>query len=342
MRGDRLSLALDEGLLDTAGVRSALCVGVSDPGALDALEGIALSVVQPVQPDHDRLKAAGQETAPDFPDPARAEPFDLAFIVLPRARDRAKGWIEAAAARLATGGWLVIDGARNDGVDGIWKAVRDRLNGAETLTKAHGRLIWGRIGADRFPDWRARPSVPAGGAGFITAPGVFSAAHADPGSAALVAALPTRLPARMADLGSGWGYLAAAVLARDGVATLDLVEADHVALEAAQANVRDDRARFHWADALSWAPPAPLDGIVMNPPFHAGRAGDPGIGRAFIARAAAILLPHGQLWLVANRHLPYEAELDARFQVWREIGGTPAFKVIEAARPRRAGKGQTR
>ena len=58
--------------------------------------------------------------------------------------------------------------------------------------------------------------------------------------------------------------------------------------------------------------------------------------------AAAMLLPHGQLWLVANRHLPYEAELDARFQVWREIGGTPAFKVIEAARPRRAGKGQTR
>ena len=342
MRGDRLSLALEEGLLDTGGVRSVLCVGVSDPGALDALEGAALVVVQPVQPDHDRLKAAGLATRPDFPEAAEGGRFDLAFIVLPRARDRAKGWIEAAAARLAPGGWLVIDGARNDGVDGIWKALRDRLSDAETLTKAHGRLIWGRIGSDRFQDWRARATVPAGEAGFVTAPGVFSAAHADPGSAALVAALPARLPARMADLGSGWGYLAAAVLGREGVATLDLVESDHVALEASRANVRDDRARFHWADALNWTPPAPLDGIVMNPPFHAGRAGDPGIGRAFIARAAAILLPHGQLWLVANRHLPYEAELDARFQTWREINGTPAFKVIEAARPRRAGKGPTR
>ena len=64
--------------------------------------------------------------------------------------------------------------------------------------------------------------------------------------------------------------------------------------------------------------------------------------KTFTEILLAGLAPDGGLWLVANRHLPYETELDARFQVWREIGGTPAFKVIEAARPRRAGKGQTR
>lgn len=339
MRGDRLSLALSEGLFVPAQGGTALCVGVSDPAQIAGLAGSALTVVQPLQPDHDRLETAGLAVGPDFPDFGG---FGLAFIVLPRARERAKAWIEAAAARLLPGGWLVIDGARTDGVDSIWKAVRDRIGGAETLTKAHGRLIWGRIGDDRFSDWRAAPGRVADAGGFVTAPGVFSAGHADPGSVALAAALPARLPARIADLGAGWGYLAAAVLARPGVATLDLVEADHVALTAAKANILDDRARFHWADALAWTPGAGLDGVVMNPPFHAGRAGDPGIGRAFIARAAAILLPHGQLWLVANRHLPYEAELEARFQTWREIAGTPAFKVIEAARPRRVGKGKTR
>ena len=59
-----------------------------------------------------------------------------------------------------------------------------------------------------------------------TVPGVFSADHVDPGSEALAAALPATLKGHVIDLGAGWGYLADAVLARDGVTTLVLVESD--------------------------------------------------------------------------------------------------------------------
>lgn len=337
MQGGRLVLALGEGLIDPGADPAVLVVGVTDPADIAALPHGALLAVQPLQPAHDRLAAAGLAVGPDFPEAGTT--FDLTLIALPRARERARGWLAAAAARLAPGGLLVVDGAKTDGIDSLWRAARDRLQGAESLTKAHGRLFWGRVGADRFADWQAAPGMAEG---FVTGPGVFSADHADPGSAALAAALPARLPPRMADLGAGWGYLSAAILAREGPVRLDLVEADHVALAAARANLADPRAQFHWADALAWTPEAPLDGIVMNPPFHAGRAADPGLGRAFIARAATLLLPQGHLWLVANRHLPYEAELAARFQDWHEIGGTPAFKLIEASRPRRAARGQAR
>jgi 16S rRNA (guanine1207-N2)-methyltransferase len=44
--------------------------------------------------------------------------------------------------------------------------------------------------------------------------GVFSGEDGGSGSALLAAALPAKLPARMADLGAGWGYLAAGRAAR--------------------------------------------------------------------------------------------------------------------------------
>jgi 16S rRNA (guanine1207-N2)-methyltransferase len=76
------------------------------------------------------------------------------------------------------------------------------------------------------------------------------------------------------------------------------------------------------------------DVIVSNPPFHQGRADLPDLGRAFIAAAASALEPHGVFWLVANRHLPYEALLGARFASVRERAVGGGFKVYEASRPR--------
>jgi 16S rRNA (guanine1207-N2)-methyltransferase len=98
-------------------------------------------------------------------------------------------------------------------------------------------------------------------------------------------------------------------------------------------NVIDPRARFHWADATTFAPDAPFDTVVTNPPFHVARAANPGLGRAFIETARRMLTPRGDLWLVANRHLPYEAALRAAFRDVAETGDDPAFKVFHASHP---------
>jgi 16S rRNA (guanine1207-N2)-methyltransferase len=72
---------------------------------------------------------------------------------------------------------------------------------------------------------------------------------------------------------------------------------------------------------------------VSNPPFHVhGRADRPDIGRRFITAAAEALRPRGRLLLVANRHLPYESVLDARFTAVRTLADDRGFKVIEAVR----------
>ena len=171
--------------------------------------------------------------------------------------------------------------------------------------------------------------------GFWTAPGVFSADAVDPASELLAQALPDKLGKQVGDLGAGWGYLSAHVLTRATVEAVHLVEADHMALECARRNVTDPRAVFHWADATTWSAPVRLDGIVMNPPFHTGRAADPALGQAFVQAAAARLGPQGALWMVANRHLPYEQTLQAAFAHVVEIGGDSRFKLFHATRPKR-------
>jgi 16S rRNA (guanine1207-N2)-methyltransferase len=72
----------------------------------------------------------------------------------------------------------------------------------------------------------------------------------------------------------------------------------------------------------------------MNPPFHEGKHADALIGLKFIATAAQALRTNGELWLVANRQLPYENLLNETFAHVEKIDENGAFKVIHATRPK--------
>jgi 16S rRNA (guanine1207-N2)-methyltransferase len=70
----------------------------------------------------------------------------------------------------------------------------------------------------------------------------------------------------------------------------------------------------------------------MNPPFHAGRASEPDIGKAFVRAASSALKPGGRLLMVANRKLPYEHTLAQAFRRVLPVADQDGFKVIEAVR----------
>jgi 16S rRNA (guanine1207-N2)-methyltransferase len=253
-------------------------------------------------------------------------------VCLPRAKAQARALVAMAAALVVPGGPVAVDGQKTDGIDALLKEVRGRMVLSDALSKAHGKLAvltaWPGL-----EDWA---DVQVDVAGFRTVAGVFSADGIDRGSALLAAALPAEMKGRVADLGAGWGYLAQAVLGRTGVKECHLVEAEADALDCARVNVTDERAVFHWADATTVKLPRVMDHVVMNPPFHQGRDADPGLGIAFIGAAARMLSPPGVLWLVANRHLPYDRVLTTLFRDVQDIGGDAGFRVIRASHPVRA------
>jgi 16S rRNA (guanine1207-N2)-methyltransferase len=168
--------------------------------------------------------------------------------------------------------------------------------------------------------------------GLWSQPGVFSWDRADTGSALLVKHLPA-LSGVGADFGCGVGLLARAALQSSGVQRLTLIDIDRRAVDAARRNVDDPRASFAWRDLRTEAADLKdLDFVVMNPPFHDQGFEDRGLGAAFLRRAAEALKPKGVLWLVANRHLPYEALLAPLFPKARQVVQSEGFKVYEARR----------
>lgn len=277
-----------------------------------------------------RWGARGYEVVPSMPE------ADHALVVVPRAREFARGLV-AMAARVP--GQIAVDGQKTDGIEGLFRDLKARAADAPgCLSRDHGRLVWLAAAPD-VEGWGLAGPAP-GPEGWQTQPGVFSHGKIDAGSALLAAALPAKLPRHVVDLGAGWGFLTAAILSRSAVERVDGIEAEARALDCARRNVTDPRAHWHWADALSWAPEDRLQprpgAVVMNPPFHEGRRGAPDLGRGFIAAAARLLGTQGTLYMVANRHLPYEADLRERFREVEEMPGSGAFKLFAAHRPHAA------
>lgn len=167
------------------------------------------------------------------------------------------------------------------------------------------------------------------GTGLWTQAGIFSWDRIDEGTASLLAALPP-LSGHGADLGCGLGLLTQAALTSDQVIQIDAVDLDGRAIAAARRNVTDPRARFHWHDLREPLALANLDFVLMNPPFHAGGREDIDLGRIFLRQSHAMLRAGGVLWMVANRHLPYEAELGALFPHIEAMSQSSRFKIYRA------------
>ena len=321
----RLAIALEAGGLTLPVGGSIAVINPPAEAELSALRAHQLVIIDGFKPSYEKWKERGFASQV-------AIGSDYAAIVLSLPRSKADARAMIADAMRATRGPIIIDGQKTDGVDSILRDVKRRTGVEGPISKAHGKLFCcPEPEPFAFEDWVAGPAITPGG--FWTAPGVFSADAVDPASALLVSALPDNLGAQVGDLGAGWGYLSAHILTRENVKAVHLVEANHMALECARRNVTDPRADFHWADACDWVPEAKLDCVVMNPPFHKNRAADPTLGQAFIRNAARSLSVHGHLWMVANRHLPYEETLQRHFAKVLDVGGDNRFKLFHASRP---------
>lgn len=262
---------------------------------------------------------------------------DLAIVHHTRNRAETLGLI-ARAAKVAPGGVVVVDGTKADGIEGTLRTVSAAAPVLGRVSRSHGKAFW--FASDALDAVTARAWTEAAAPrpnrdGWLTAPGMFSFEGVDPASEMLAAAFAGKLTGACADLGAGWGYLSARALDA-GASHVDLFEADHRALAAAKQNLAGRPCNFAWADVSAIPSAASYDHVVTNPPFHDSARADPSIGQAFITASRGMVSPNGTLWLVANRHLPYESALEAAFGTVTRIAADGRFKVFAARNPRPA------
>ncbi|MEO7067065.1 MAG: class I SAM-dependent methyltransferase [Rhodanobacter sp.] len=290
-------------------------------------------------PFADELSRCGLRVGTPEPD----ETFPLVLLLPPRQRDEARAVFAQALEHVAPGGTLLACMPNTEGAKSGEADLAQLAGNVQQLSKHKCRVFWvvrddAVINRSLQREWAALDALREIEDGYVSRPGLFAWNRIDRASALLAAHLPHDLSGRVADLGAGYGYLATQVVARCAqVDSVDLYEADARANEPARVNLqraeqacgRPLQLTVHWHDVTRGLPQR-YDAIVSNPPFHQGRADLPGLGRAFITSAADALLPNGRLFIVANRHLPYEALLAARFRNVQTLTVQDGFKVIEA------------
>lgn len=296
--------------------------------------GAELFLAQGFRPHFNALKAAGWNVTPR----AEGTGFNGALVLAGRHRGQNEAWIAEAVERIVGDGLLLVAGSSDDGIASLRKRVEKLVEVEGSLPKYHGVAFWFRRPEDVTSITDAlglQPMLVEDR--FATASGMFSHDRIDAASRLLVECLPESAKGIAADFGAGWGYLAAELAKRaKGLMAIDLYEADYESLEVAKRNLAgltpSPAFGFFWHDLVVEKVEKKYDLIVMNPPFHQGRAAEPGIGQAFIKAASSTLKPGGQLLMVANRGLPYDQTLKAAFKDVRELRNEGGFRVIAARR----------
>jgi len=293
---------------------------------------------QSFKPDAEALQRAGFSVTPLVD----SRQYPLAMVLPPRQRDETRALLARAVASVQPGGVVMASASNDEGARSIEADLKQLTGAINTMSKSKCRVFWSeplnaeRINQSVLAQWREL-DAPRSIANdrFISRPGVFAWDRIDNASTLLAAHLPSDLTGRAGDLGVGYGYLSAELLTRcPRINALDCYEAEQRALDLARQNLSAFEARVPirhlWHDVTTGLPHQ-YDVIVTNPPFHTqSRTDRPDIGRRFIAVAATALKPGGSLWLVANRHLPYESILDASFGSTRIVTQDQGFKIIEA------------
>lgn len=142
-------------------------------------------------------------------------------------------------------------------------------------------------------------------------PGLFAGGCLDVMTSMLLDRMSAAIPkaARVVDFGSGSGTLAAGLQERCQ-AKVTLLDADAVSLEVAKRNLPGRPTVLGdgfnaLREQQQTAPDQSLfDVIASNPSVHRGQPDDWRVLRALIEGAVDFLKPSGQLWLVAQEHVP--------------------------------------
>lgn len=258
---------------------------------------------------------------------------DLAVLVLPASRGTR--YVElsllGAARALRAGGRLWIAGSKDKGFEHYFRLAQAWL-GYGVLVRRDGpfrvAVLEKEQPAPMIPavwqsfDWEFREET----LHFSYLPGVFSGGQLDPGSAMLLHELPHNL-GHVLDIGGGYGALSRPLVGR--AQSLTLLEDDWVSVLCAQKNLAQWATILHSDVDEALTEGQTFTTIVSNPPFHVGGLVVLETAIAFIEAAYARLERGGKFYLVANRFLPYEPLLEARFATVHTVA-VKSHKVLMA------------
>jgi 16S rRNA (guanine1207-N2)-methyltransferase len=316
-----------------------LIMGEARPEVPEAFSARGLEVFQWVR------RAVGGRRATPWPPEG---PFRMVALRLPRAKEELEMALHGAASVMETEARIAVYGAKDEGIGSAAARMEPLFRNPATVgVGGHCRVLTGTRrealpGLRRtLSHWRRVDRFRYGGVerGWVSYPGLFARGRLDPGTRLLLDALPELRPgARVLDYGCGSGLVGAVVQHRYPLVRLDLMDIDAVALEAAAENVPG--AGLLLGDGLPPPGREAYEAVISNPPFHRGKAEDPGLIGDLVRGAPSVLGPGGCLVLVAQRRLKLEETFRQAFGRVNVRAEDRGFRVWEGRDPTWAKKSQ--
>ena len=167
---------------------------------------------------------------------------------------------------------------------------------------------------------------------------VFSSSRLDLGSRFFLQHLP-RIdgPSRIIDLGCGNGVVGLMAAHKNPQAELVFVDESYMAVASARTNFsaafgKTRKAEFRVNDGLDGMQADSADLVLLNPPFHQQHAvGDATAWRMF-RQSRNCLIRGGELRIIGNRHLAYQAKLQRLFGNCRLVASNSKFVICSAVK----------
>jgi 23S rRNA (guanine1835-N2)-methyltransferase len=167
---------------------------------------------------------------------------------------------------------------------------------------------------------------------------LFCREELDIGTRAFLPHLPKALGnLRVADLGCGNGVLGIVYALSNPQAQMTLVDESYMAVQSAEENwqaiLGERPADIRAGDGLAEQPPASLDLVLCNPPFHQQQVVGDFLAWRMFTQGKTALAKGGELWIVGNRHLSYHLKLKRLFGKVEQVAATPKFVILRAIKP---------
>ena len=273
---------------------------------------------------HTDLRAHHAAPGSSFGPWAEGSGFDSVVVRLHPAAERTRLLVAMAASAARAGATLTLVGHNNAGARSAGKFLDQIGEWAVLDTRYHCRAFTSTVArtpSTSLDEWRA--TFTFDGIAVVSYPGVFAHGRVDDGTKLLLSVLEPR--ARALDVGCGNGVISAWLLKQQ--VAVDAIDVDALAIEATRATAPN--ASVFPSDVFENIHQR-YDLIVSNPPFHAGKRQTSEASVRLIEESPQHLSPGGQLWLVANRFLPYARVFDEAFGRFDVATETSSYRVYRA------------
>lgn len=265
--------------------------------------------------------------------------FDGIVLYLPKAKKHTIWLLQHLASLLNPDGYLCLVGENKGGIKSSGKLLEAVGSKANKIESARHCSVLASVVSEptkfdlnKLLSW-FDATVNQKALSLASLPGVFSHGELDAGTQLLLENVKSVKDGKVLDFACGNGVIGAYLSALNPSIELSMCDVSSLALHCAQQTMAKagKEANILASDGIK-AVEGKFNAIYTNPPFHTGIANDYNITQQFIADAAAKLLPGGELWLVANRFLPYAERLEKHFGKYHRAAETTKFTLYRCVK----------